>query len=243
MTTDLRQELYDLLLDTSDLLRDGFRRSHAPLPEEPAADSGDAALPATSPAAALLLAEIAAEVSRCTRCGLSAKRKHTVPGEGAVPPQVLVVGEAPGADEDASGRPFVGAAGKYLDKWLEAIGLDRGMHCFIANILKCRPPGNRDPHPDEVAACMPYLERQIEALAPSVILAAGRIAAQHLLGTTAPLGALREKSLEYRGIPVVVTYHPSAVLRNPDYRKPVWEDLRRLKRLLDVAPSPSPSGE
>jgi uracil-DNA glycosylase family 4 len=155
-----------------------------------------------------------------------------VPGEGSLDPPVLFVGEGPGADEDRTGRPFVGAAGQYLDTWLNAIGLPRDK-CFIANCVKCRPPQNREPHPDEIGACLPYLERQIALLRPRVICCLGRIAAQTLLGTTASLGQLRGRVHDRRGIPVVVTYHPSAVLRDKaGLRKPVWEDLKLLKSLL-----------
>ena len=156
----------------------------------------------------------------------------TVPGEGPLDPVVLFVGEGPGAEEDRTGRPFVGAAGRYLDTWIPPIGLKREQ-CFIANCVKCRPPQNREPHPDEIGACLPYLERQILALKPRVICCLGRIAAQTLLGTTASLGELRGRVHQRGGIPVVVTYHPSAVLRDKEgLRKPVWDDLKMLKGLL-----------
>ena len=189
--------------------------------------------PAETPAARLaLLQAIASEVSGCTRCALSANRKTTVPGEGSLDPPVLFIGEGPGADEDRTGRPFVGAAGQYLDTWLPPIGLER-QRCFIANVVKCRPPQNREPHPEEMTACFPYLLRQVEALRPKVICCLGRIAAQRLLGTTASLGELRGRKHQWKGIPVVVTYHPSAVLRDKaSLRKPVWEDLKLLKSIL-----------
>jgi uracil-DNA glycosylase family 4 len=142
---------------------------------------------------------------------------------------VLVVGEGPGAEEDASGRPFVGPAGQLLDRMLKAIDLDRGTNCFIANVVKCRPPGNRDPALEESAACLPYLRAQIAALRPKAILAVGRVAAEALTGLAAGVGELRRRSLSYEGIPLAVTYHPSAVLRNSSLRRPVWEDLKRLK--------------
>ena len=181
---------------------------------------------------AAVLAAVAAEVSACMKCALAVNRTTTVPGEGALDPLVLFVGEGPGAEEDRTGRPFVGAAGQYLDTWLPAIGLKREQ-CFIANCVKCRPPQNREPHPDEKDACLPYLERQIEALHPRVVCCLGRIAAQTLLGTTASVGELRGRVHQRKGIPVVVTYHPSAVLRDKAaLRKPVWEDLKLLKSLL-----------
>ena len=165
---------------------------------------------------------MAAEVSACVKCGLSANRNTTVPGEGSPDPEVLFIGEGPGAEEDRTGRPFVGAAGKYLDTWLPPIGLTRNQ-CFIANCVKCRPPQNREPHPDEIGACLPYLARQITILKPRVICCLGRIAAQTVLRTTASLGELRGRihqlprelqPLDAAAIPVVVTYHPSAVLRD-----------------------------
>jgi uracil-DNA glycosylase len=216
------------LLD--DWLATGFRARHDAAPE-----NESAAAPAAPAAAAadrqVAMDAVAAEIAACTRCQLSMNRACTVPGEGSHDPPVLFVGEGPGEEEDRTGRPFVGAAGKYLDKWIAAAGLDRG-RCFIANCVKCRPPQNREPHPDELSACLPYLERQVAALAPRVIVCLGRIAAQTLLGTTSGVGALRGKVHDRKGIPLVATYHPSAVLRDQSLRAAVWEDLKRLKGLL-----------
>jgi DNA polymerase len=195
-----------------------------PSPAAPTTAAGD-------PAARL--AAVAREVADCTRCALHRGRRHTVPGEGVPAPAVLVVGEGPGAEEDATGRPFVGKAGQYLDKWLAAVQLDRGTNCFIANAVKCRPPGNRDPLPVESAACLPYLRAQIAVLRPRAILAVGRIAGQLLTGLDAGVGVLRRTQHLYEGVPLAVTYHPSAVLRDSSLRAPVWEDLKRLKSLLD----------
>lgn len=175
---------------------------------------------------------VAEEVAACTQCPLHRTRSKTVPGAGSTHPLVLVIGEGPGADEDRSGIPFVGAAGRYLDKWLAAIDMSRDTNCFIANIVKCRPPGNRDPEPDERAACLPYLIRQIEILKPSVILTLGRVAAQTLLETNERIGKMHGNEYVYRGIPLIPTYHPSGVLRNPGYRRSVWDDLRTLKALV-----------
>ena len=186
---------------------------------------------AESPAAAESLAAIAEAIASCVACGLCAGRNRTVPGEGDLRPTVLLVGEGPGEEEDRTGRPFVGAAGQYLDKWIPAIGLQRSQ-CFIANVVKCRPPRNREPHPEEIAACLPFLKRQIKVMGPRTICCLGRIAAQTLLKTTASLGSLRGKVYSWNGIPLVVTYHPSAVLRETALRKPVWDDLRLLKTLL-----------
>ena len=178
---------------------------------------------------------IASEISSCVLCGLCTGRKTTVPGEGALRPPVMFVGEGPGEEEDRTGRPFVGAAGQYLDKWIPAIGLRRE-ECFIANVVKCRPPRNREPHPEEIAACMPYLERQVRVVKPRTICCLGRIAAHALLQTTAGIATLRGKVHRWRDIPLVVTYHPSAVLRDNALRKPVWEDLKLLKTLIPGRP-------
>ena len=169
-----------------------------------------------------------AEVLSCKRCPLHLTRTQGVLGVGPPRSDWLVVGEAPGAEEDRRGEPFVGAAGQLLDAMLRAIGLDRRENVYIANILKSRPPGNRDPKPEEVAACLPYLRRQIELLQPKLILAVGRIAAQNLLGTEVPLGRLRGQ-VHYFGelnTPLVVTYHPAYLLRTPADKRKAWEDLK-----------------
>ena len=203
-------------------------------PREPGGDTAPADAPRTQPGSTVeALAAIGDEVSGCRRCRLSEGRTITVPGEGVPNPEVMVIGEGPGAAEDRSGRPFVGPAGQYLDRWLAAIELDRRRNCFIANVVKCRPPGNRDPNPDEVAACMPYLARQIDVLRPRALLALGRVAANHLLGVTRTLAEHRSGRYEHRGLPLFVTYHPSAVLRDSSLRAPVWEDLKKLRAFLD----------
>jgi uracil-DNA glycosylase len=168
------------------------------------------------------------EVARCTRCDLHRTRTRAVLGVGDRHAQWLVVGEAPGAEEDRQGEPFVGRAGQLLDAMLRAIGLARGHNVYIANILKSRPPGNRDPDPAEVAACLPYLERQIELIRPRLILAVGRIAMQNLLGTQSPLGRMRGQVFEFGGLktPLVVTYHPAYLLRKPEDKRKTWEDLK-----------------
>ncbi len=212
-------------------------RSRTPAEEsarEPGGDTAPADAPRTKPGSTVeALVAIGDEVSGCRRCRLSEGRTTTVPGEGVPNPEVMVIGEGPGAAEDRSGRPFVGPAGQYLDRWLAAIELDRRRNCFIANVVKCRPPGNRDPNPDEVAACMPYLARQIDVLRPRALLAVGRVAANHLLGVTRTLAEHRSGRYEHRGLPLFVTYHPSAVLRDSSLRAPVWEDLKKLRAFLD----------
>jgi len=181
---------------------------------------------------ATTLADIAELVSSCTKCRLCEARNNTVPGEGAERARLVVVGEGPGKTEDETGRPFVGKAGELLTKILSAIGLAREQ-VYICNVVKCRPPENRTPQYDEIAACVPYLFRQIELLAPGVILAMGNTAAQTILNTKQSLGALRSKVHRFRGIPVIVTYHPAALLRNPNWKKPTWDDVRIAHRLLD----------
>jgi DNA polymerase len=169
-------------------------------------------------------------VSACTRCELSQSRTNTVFGIGNPDADWLIVGEAPGAEEDRRGEPFVGRAGKLLDEMLRAIG-QRREDVFIANILKCRPPNNRDPKVDECASCRPYLERQIELVQPRIILAVGRIAAQNLLGSDDPVGRMRGRPHQLDGIPLVVTYHPAYLLRSPSQKSKAWRDLCLAARL------------
>lgn len=171
-------------------------------------------------------------IDACRKCQLGSSRLHSVPGEGNPTARLVVVGEAPGATEDETGRPFVGRAGKLLEDILAAIGLKRE-DVFICNVLKCRPPGNRTPEPLEVAACSPYLHRQLELIGPRVILAMGLPAAHALLGGHASLGEMRLKLHRYRGIPLIVTYHPAALLRNPHWKRPTWDDVRIARRIYD----------
>jgi uracil-DNA glycosylase len=168
----------------------------------------------------------------CPRCALAKTRTRVVFGEGNPTADVLVVGEAPGQEEDRSGRPFVGKAGKLLDLLLMTAGFERES-VFICNVLKCRPPGNRNPQPDEVEACSPYLLRQVELVKPRVIVAFGTFAAQTLLGSDVSIGRLRGKLHQYQGVPLVPTYHPAALLRNPGWARAVWEDLQRARAVLD----------
>ena len=170
----------------------------------------------------------------CPRCRLAETRGQVVFGEGSPDADVLIVGEAPGAEEDRTGRPFVGRAGKLLDLLLASVGLAREQ-VYICNVLKCRPPGNRDPQADEVEACSPYLLRQVELVKPRVIAAFGTFAAQTLLGSNVSIGRLRGRVHEYHGVPLVPTYHPAALLRSPAWVRPTWEDLQRLRQLLDRA--------
>jgi uracil-DNA glycosylase family 4 len=171
--------------------------------------------------------ELRARVAACTRCTLSATRTQTVFGVGNPHADWLIVGEAPGAEEDRRGEPFVGRAGQLLNSMLHAIGLAREQ-VYIANVLKCRPPGNRDPSPNEAAECLPYLERQIALLKPKIMLAVGRIAAQNLLRTDKTLGAMRQQVHRFgvSEVPLVVTYHPAYLLRTPTEKRKAWEDLK-----------------
>ena len=180
------------------------------------------------------LAEIAQVVAGCRRCPLYATAKNPVPGDGSAEADFMIVGEAPGANEDEQGVPFVGQAGQLLTKIIGAIDLRRE-DVFIANVLKHRPPGNRNPMPEEVTACSPYLIRQIELVRPKVILALGTFAAQTLLETKLTIGKLRGQIHRYYGVPLIVTYHPAALLRNPAWKRPTWEDVQLARRILDRA--------
>lgn len=176
--------------------------------------------------------DVAALIKSCRKCDLYRTARHPVPGEGSATARLVCVGEAPGASEDETGRPFVGQAGQLLTKILEAIKLSRD-EVFIVNVLKHRPPGNRNPLPTEVDACRPYLIRQLEIIRPTVIVAFGTFAAQTLLDTKLSISKLRGAIHRYHGIPVVVTYHPAALLRNPAWKRPTWEDVQLARRLLD----------
>jgi len=180
------------------------------------------------------LKTIADAVESCTRCPLYKTANKGVPGTGNPKAKLVCVGEAPGANEDETGLPFVGAAGNLLTKILAAVDLTRE-EVFISNVVKHRPPGNRNPTPEEIAACSPYFVRQLQLIKPKVILALGTFAAQTLLETKTPIGKLRGEVHRYHGIPVVVTYHPAALLRNPSWKRPTWEDVKLARRILDSA--------
>lgn len=177
---------------------------------------------------------LAEAVRGCRLCGLCETRTQTVFGVGDRSARLMVVGEAPGADEDRQGEPFVGRAGQLLNSMLRAAGFERG-HVMIANVLKCRPPNNRDPSDEEAEKCLPYLRRQIELVAPSAILCVGRIAAQRLLDTEQPVGKLRGRVHDLDGVPVVVTYHPAYLLRSPGEKRRSWDDLKLMLKVLEGA--------
>ena len=217
------------------------RRAAPPTAPPPVAASlfGEPALAPVVPAAerSATLQVLAAEVAGCPRCvELATTRTQTVFGEGSPTARLMFVGEAPGADEDQTGRPFVGKAGALLtDMITKGMGLNRG-DVYIANVLKCRPPDNRKPAPDEMKNCLGYLEQQIATVRPEFLCLLGGTAALALLETAIPLGKLRGKWHRYRGIPTIVTYHPAALLRNKDWKKDTWEDLQILMRAMGIKP-------
>ncbi|HEX2076049.1 MAG TPA: uracil-DNA glycosylase [Longimicrobium sp.] len=202
---------------------------HPPSPRAPAAY-----VSAEEISSLPVLSEVREIALGCPRCALAKTRTHVVFGEGRENADVMVVGEAPGQEEDRSGRPFVGRAGKLLDLLLLSVGFARH-DVYICNVLKCRPPQNRNPQPDEVSACSPYLLKQVELVQPRVILAFGTFAAQTLLGTDISIGKLRGRTHQYRGVPLVPTYHPAACLRHPAWTRSVWEDLQRARDVLDAS--------
>lgn len=203
----------------------------------PLAEATPARVPAAStapepPLAAMAWDELAATVAACRNCRLCEARKQAVLGVGDRNADWLFVGEGPGAEEDARGEPFVGQAGKLLDSMLAAIGLKRGEDVYIANAVKCRPPENRTPTPEETATCRPYLERQIELIRPKLIVALGRPAAQTLLQTEIKIAAARGRLHDYAGIPLIVTYHPAYLLRTLPDKAKAWEDLCFMRRTM-----------
>jgi uracil-DNA glycosylase family 4 len=205
-------------------------------------ETPQASAPVESPVAAVDIASMDWDALReaargCVACGLCRQRKQAVFGVGSRTGPWLFVGEGPGADEDQLGEPFVGQAGKLLDSMLAAIGIRRGREAYIANVVKCRPPANRTPTAEEALACAPFLDRQIELIAPRLIVALGKSAATRLLGTEASLASLRGRVHDYRGTPVVVTYHPSYLLRSLPEKAKAWEDLVFARRVLAPASS------
>lgn len=175
------------------------------------------------------------KIKNCQRCPLHSTRTNVVPGMGVIGSSVLVIGEGPGEEEDKQGLPFVGPAGQLLDKMLAAIQLDRNKNCYIANVVKCRPPYNRDPKPEEALACKSFLDAQIHLLKPKIILALGKVAVKNLLNIQEEfsLNKYRKQIFEYNNVPLIVTYHPSALLRNIEFKKPAWEDLKFFKSELE----------
>lgn len=177
---------------------------------------------------------LARSADGCSLCRLSEKRRTVVFGEGHPRAPILFVGEGPGAEEDRTGRPFVGQAGQLLDEMIFAMGFERH-EVYIANVVKCRPPGNRDPQEDEMAACAPYLDRQIELIAPRVLVALGKPASRRLTGSSKPMGAMRGRWSTYRGIPLMPVFHPAYLLRNPKAKPQVWQDLQLIMQRLQTS--------
>jgi DNA polymerase len=244
MTAEEKTRLALLFDLAGDYLGSGYRRPEQEYrftdDPEPGAGAQGASSGGEGPGTADSLETVAAEIRACAACPLCRARTNAVPGEGVEQPLVMVIGEGPGAAEDAAGRPFVGPAGRLLDDMLASkgqIGLYRDTNCFIANVVKCRPPENRDPLPEETAACAPFLARQIALLKPRIILAAGRVSSRTLLGAEEGIGKLRGRFYDYGGIPLLPTYHPSALLRDESLKRPVWEDLKALRaRLEELVP-------
>jgi DNA polymerase len=214
----------------------GMEEGTAPAPAAPdlaaAADAPAQSPGSRPPSATATWDELRALVAGCRACGLCRQRRQAVFGVGAEAGPWLFVGEGPGADEDEQGEPFVGQAGRLLDNMLAAIGCQRGRDTYIANVVKCRPPGNRTPTPEESAACAPFLDRQVELVAPKLIVALGKTAVVRLLGTEASVASLRGTVHRYKGIPVVVTYHPAYLLRSLPEKAKAWEDLLFARRTL-----------
>ncbi len=245
----IRDSLQELVADGIDYLPRPAR--HAPaltLAAAPAAKGFQPRVAALQPRTqqsdaassnAQTLSDIRADLGDCRRCGLCEKRKQIVFGEGAADARVVFVGEGPGEEEDKSGRPFVGRAGELLTKMIEAVGWRRE-DVFICNIVKCRPPANRDPLPDEVATCQPFLERQIRAIAPRAIVTLGKPAISALLGRTVAITKLRGQWQEFQGVPVMPTYHPAYLLRNytRETRQAVWDDLRAARERIEGSRAP-----
>ena len=213
-----------------------------PRPAKPAAFAKQAAPPTPSAAPAPCpvppdspLYPIAQEIAACTLCPLHATRTNTVPGQGALQPDIMFIGEGPGADEDAQGLSFVGRSGQLLTKMIEAMGYTRDT-VFIGNIVKCRPPGNRAPTPVEMAGCIPYLKRQIAIIQPKIIVCLGATAAKGLVNETMPIGKARGQWREFEGIPVMLTFHPAYLLRDGRQKKPAWDDLKAVLAKLGKSP-------
>jgi uracil-DNA glycosylase len=233
-----REELLGLVQSLTERIRVD-RELGNPLSYLSRGNSGTVVLPAAEPvlsaetfaAEPFALEAVRAELGDCRRCPLGSLRHNLVFGEGNPQADLVFVGEAPGADEDAQGRPFVGRAGQLLTKIIVAMGLKRE-EVYICNILKCRPPGNRNPQPDEIAACEPFLIRQIEAIRPRVICALGSFAAHTLLKSEAPISTLRGHFHRYQGTALMPTYHPAYLLRNPGSKKQVWEDVQMIMKVL-----------
>ncbi|HUN66071.1 MAG TPA: uracil-DNA glycosylase [Bacteroidota bacterium] len=234
---DLLESARKYLMQQQDLFGDTVMREAAsgrksPGRAAPPADGNAFRYPDEPWTAAASLGDLNGQIRSCLKCGLGPTRTNFVFGVGNPQSPVMFVGEAPGADEDAQGEPFVGRAGQLLNKIIEAVGMKRE-EVYICNILKCRPPNNRDPLPSEMELCSPYLVKQIELIRPKFIICLGRISAQWLLQTTETLTSLRGRVHNFRGARLIVTYHPAALLRNPNWKRPAWDDMKLFKKLYE----------
>lgn len=226
------EKLSRSLFETLSYLQDlGFQDVSSRVLDGDSARSETAAPVAPDPERARKLADLGREANGCSECRLSKSRNCVVFGSGSPDAALMLIGEGPGAEEDRQGLPFVGPAGELLTKILEAMGMTR-QEVYITNVVKCRPPQNRDPNDDEAAACRRFLEGQVDLVRPRVIVALGRVAAQNLLDTTAPLGRLRGAWHSFREVPVRATYHPAALLRNSSWKRPTWEDMQIVRDRL-----------
>lgn len=242
LNTEIKKQLIESLTDQKEIFGDQFLESlHIETPPQEKINYRDTIKSPAHISEPIFMEEFQKtkslpdlynSICECQKCALGKTRTKFVFGVGNPNADAMVIGEAPGADEDKQGEPFVGRAGKLLTDILKAINLSRE-DVFIANILKCRPPGNRDPLPAEMETCIPYLHKQIELVNPKIILCLGRVAANGLLNKKLSLGALREADYEFRGIKVIATYHPAALLRNPNWKRGCWEDVQKFKKLLD----------
>jgi len=225
------QDFWNLVNDVEDFFSTGYRTSHPAFQIVPEKEciKGKEDFPEDKQ-----LEFIKQKILNCKKCYLHYNRINAVPGEGVLFPDVFIVSEGPRDAEDKAGRPFVGEVEDYLAKWIDAIQLKLGENCFVCNIIRCRAPQNRDPRIEESRACLPYLDKQLIITHPKAILCLGRIPAQILTGKpTTSVMKVREQAFFYKGIPLVITYHPAYVLQDKKLRKPVWDDLKRLKRILN----------
>jgi len=233
MPKSLKQEIFNEVCTARALLEDldhlGLPELYSTPLEYPVCRGGEALKAAQGPD--IVLDELREELRDCRCCTLCNERRQVVFGVGNPAADLVFVGEAPGRDEDLKGEPFVGEAGKLLDKIIQAIGLQRS-EVYICNVVKCRPPGNRDPQPGEISSCEPFLVRQIAAIQPKLVVSLGRFAAQTLLASDTPISRLRGKCQSYQGIPLMPTFHPAYLLRNPASKRDVWEDMKQVMQRL-----------
>jgi DNA polymerase len=233
MSSKLYHEYHEIISQSRALLQELQRWGFATVPVPALPDPPEGQAQADGKSEPLELTRLQEQLQGCTRCPLSRQRSQVVFGVGNPDAALVLVGEAPGREEDRQGIPFVGEAGRLLDRILAAMNLSREQ-VYICNLIKCRPPGNRDPQPEEIACCEPFLKQQLALIRPQLIVALGRFATQALLRTTAPIGTLRGNWHEYEGIPLMPTFHPAYLLRNPAGKREVWEDMKQVMARLQV---------